>query len=115
MQTDTLLLPRLNLSGRTARGDDGLMSPPSDQDPIAVAVVGAHLEGGPLHHQLADRGARLLSRTKTAPNYRLYALDTEPPKPALVRTAQGADGAGAIDVEVWALSPAHFGLFVNGI
>src|SRR3954470_3053045 len=91
------------------------MSPPSEQDLIAVAVVGAHLEGGPLHHQLVDRGARLVSRTKTAPNYRLFALETEPPKPALVRTAQRADGAGAIDVEVWALPSAQFGEFVNGI
>jgi allophanate hydrolase len=50
---------------------------------------------------------------RTAPVYRLYALpNTTPPKPGLVRT----DGEGAaIEVEVWALSPAAFGSFVSRI
>lgn len=76
------------------------------EDEIAVAVVGAHLEGQPLNHQLTDRGGRLLARTRTAPAYRLYALaDTVPPKPGLVH----ADGGTAIEVEVWALDARGFG------
>jgi allophanate hydrolase len=76
-----------------------------------VAVVGAHLSGMPLNHQLADRGARLLGQTRTAPHYRLYCLpDTAPPKPGLLRCA---DGAGhAIEVELWRVPVDKFGSFV---
>lgn len=78
---------------------------------IALAVVGAHLSGQPLNYQLTDRDAVLLRTTKTAPAYRLYALDgTVPPKPGLVR-APDYDGNG-IEVEVWALSSEAFGQFV---
>lgn len=80
--------------------------------PILLAVCGAHLEGQPLHHQLTERGARLVARTTTAPRYRMVALPTEPPKPGLARVA----GAGAaIEVEVWALDPAGFGTFVAAV
>lgn len=79
-------------------------------DEIVLAVVGAHLSGLPLNHQLTSRGARLLQTTQTAAAYRLYALPgTVPPKPGLVRV--GATGA-AVAVELWALSPAAFGAFV---
>lgn len=65
---------------------------------IALAVVGAHLRGMPLHGQLAARGARLRAVTHTAANYRLYALNgMEPPKPGLAR----ADSGAAIAVEVY--------------
>lgn len=83
--------------------------------PIALAVVGAHLEGGPLHHQLSDRHATLVARTRTASCYRLYALPTDPPKPGLVRTPAGAEGAGAVEVEVWSLAAADFGTFVDAV
>ena len=77
---------------------------------IVLAVVGAHLSGLPLNHQLTSRGARLLEATQTTAAYRLYALPgTVPPKPGLVRV--GAGGV-AVAVELWALSPAAFGAFV---
>jgi len=79
---------------------------------VRIAVVGAHLRGQVLHHQLADRGAVLTAETTTAPSYRLYALATEPPKPGLVRVA---DGGAAIEVEVWALAPPDFASFVDEI
>ncbi|HKY15850.1 MAG TPA: hypothetical protein VJM33_13080 [Microthrixaceae bacterium] len=83
---------------------------------LPLAVVGAHLEGQPLHHQLSDRDARLVARTTTSPRYRLFALATEPPKPGLVRVADPDAGAGAaIEVEVWELDPAAFGTFVAEI
>jgi allophanate hydrolase len=51
-----------------------------------VAVVGAHLTGMPLNHQLTDRQGRLLEVTRTSAKYRLYALqETRPLKPGLVR------------------------------
>jgi allophanate hydrolase len=78
-----------------------------------IAVVGAHLEGQPLHHQLTDRDAVLVARTTTSVDYRLFALDTVPPKPGLVRTRDG-DGA-CIEVEVYELDAAAFGSFVAAI
>ncbi|MGA3190654.1 MAG: allophanate hydrolase [Bryobacteraceae bacterium] len=67
---------------------------------VSVAVVGAHLSGQPLNWQLTERRARLVKTSKTAPGYRLYALEgTVPAKPGLVRDVKFA-GAG-IEVEVW--------------
>ncbi len=87
-------------------------APHLDAHPFRIAVVGAHLAGQPLNHQLTDRGARLSTRTTTAAEYRLYALPTSPPKPGLVRTP--GDGA-AIEVEVWAIDAAGLGEFVAAI
>ncbi|MBQ2261395.1 MAG: allophanate hydrolase [Loktanella sp.] len=79
---------------------------------IALAVVGAHLTGMPLNHQLTDAGGRLIAETTTEAGYRLYALDgTVPPKPGLIRDPDGA----AIKVEIWALPDAGFGRFVTAI
>lgn len=79
---------------------------------IPLAVVGAHLAGMPLHHQLTERGARLRSRTTTAAQYRLYALKgTQPAKPGLARAAQGA----AIAVEVYDMPAETLGTFLAGI
>ncbi len=80
---------------------------------IGIAVVGAHLSGEPLNHQLTDLGGRFVRAARTTPAYRLYALpNTTPPKPGLVRAS---DGGGPIELEVWALSPAAFGTFVAKI
>ncbi|MFD0882635.1 allophanate hydrolase [Variovorax dokdonensis] len=78
---------------------------------VRVAVVGAHLSGMPLNGQLVERGARLIEATRTAAEYRLFALPgTVPPKPGLVRVPQG-EGA-AIELEVWEMPMAHYGSFV---
>jgi allophanate hydrolase len=80
---------------------------------VEVAVCGAHLEGLPLNGQLRERGALLVARTATAPEYRLYALPGGPPaRPGLVRVASGG---AAIEVEVWRLPTAAFGSFVAQI
>ena len=83
------------------------------EDSVRVAVVGAHLSGLPLNHQLTERGARLEKAARTSPNYRLYALPgTTPPKPGMVRDP----GRGsAIEVEVWRLPVREYGSFVAGI
>jgi allophanate hydrolase len=81
-------------------------------DEIAIAVVGAHLSGMVLNSELKALGGRLLEATTTAPHYKLYALDTTPPKPGLLRVA----GTGSsIELEVWALSASAFGKFVAAI
>lgn len=84
-----------------------------EDESVVVAVVGAHLTGMPLNHQLSSRHATLLEQTLTAKKYRLYALaNTTPPKPGLVRVAD--DGAEII-VELWRLDKAAFGSFVEEI
>ncbi len=74
---------------------------PAAAPTLPLAVVGAHLQGMPLHGQLVDRGCRLLSRTRSAPAYRLFALPgTTPPKPGLARVHDGEPGY-AIELEVY--------------
>ncbi|MBX0301770.1 allophanate hydrolase [Cryobacterium sp. 1639] len=82
-------------------------------DEIVLAVAGAHLSGQPLNHQLTALEGRLLETTTTAADYRLFALDTVPPKPGLVRVAAGA--GAPIEVELWALGAAEFGRFVAAL
>ncbi len=80
-----------------------------------IAVVGAHLTGQPLNHQLQELQARFVRTTTTRPIYRLYALPGgSVPKPGLIRQGAGQPGY-AIEVEIWELSPAAFGLFVAQI
>lgn len=81
---------------------------------VQIAVVGAHLSGMPLNHELTGPGGRLVCACRTAPDYRLYALpNTTPQKPGLIRDP-GFAGPG-IAVEVWAVTPAAFGRFVQAI
>ncbi|MEN5160845.1 allophanate hydrolase [Achromobacter spanius] len=81
-------------------------------DTVRVAVVGAHLTGMPLNHQLTSRHAVFVEKTATAGDYRLFALaNTTPPKPGLVKMDSGA----AIEVELWDVPVTAFGAFVAEI
>jgi allophanate hydrolase len=83
---------------------------PGTEERIAIAVVGAHLSGEPLNHQLIDGGGRFVRTARTAPAYRLYALpNTTPAKPGLMRVAERG---AAIELELWSLAPDAFGRFV---
>ena len=102
--------------GATGRAQPPLAETPSAlrDGEIPLAVVGAHLSGMALNGELRLRNARFVAETTTTADYRLYALTgVNPPKPGLLRVADG-EGA-AITVEVWALSPAEFGRFVGDI
>ncbi len=92
-------------------------SPAAAQAPegrIAIAVVGAHLTGLPLNRELIELGAAFLGEVETTKDYRLFALPgAAPPKPGLLRVADGA--GAAIKAEVWTLDPAAFGAFVARI
>lgn len=112
----TLLAPAFHdaviadLAARFLAEPSGPGWPEAAGAPVAeLAVFGAHLRGQPLEHQLTGRGARWAGPIATAPRYRLFALDTVPPKPGLVR----ADGDGAaIAGERWVLSPSALGEFL---
>lgn len=78
-----------------------------------IAVVGAHLTGMPLNHQLTDRQAVYIETTTTSVDYALYALHgTHPAKPGLRRLQQKNQ---AIIVELWDIPTARFGEFVAEI
>ena len=80
---------------------------------IPVAVIGAHLSGMALNHELTSCGGTFVKTAATERAYRLYALPGGPPRrPGLVRTS---NGGAAIVTEVWALPPAAFGEFVAAI
>ncbi|EEF63414.1 allophanate hydrolase [Pedosphaera parvula] len=85
----------------------------TNDERISLAVVGAHLRGQPLHHQLTTLNAEFVKQTTTAPSYRLHALPgTVPPKPGLERVS---DGGSAIELEVYRLNPDAFGNFVGNV
>ncbi len=102
-------------------GATGLAAPEPPSAPvqapsgrIAIAVVGAHLAGLPLNRELIALGASFLREVETTKDYRLFALPgAAPPKPGLLRVADGA--GAAIKAEVWTLDPAAFGAFVAKI
>ncbi|MCD7111406.1 allophanate hydrolase [Rhizobium sp. DKSPLA3] len=81
---------------------------------IDLVVVGAHLSGMPLNHQLVALDGQFSRAARTTADYRLYALaGTVPPKPGMIRVA---DGEGThIEVEIWRLTPSAFGRFVAAI
>ncbi|KHN56253.1 allophanate hydrolase [Pectobacterium fontis] len=100
----------LGATGKALPAEAGTL-PPSALH-VRLAVVGAHLTGMPLNHQLTRRDAVWVEETRTAENYRLYALaNTQPAKPGLVKSTDGA----AIIVELWDIPLARFGEFVAEI
>ncbi|MGE0766611.1 MAG: allophanate hydrolase [Hyphomicrobiaceae bacterium] len=81
---------------------------------IEIAVVGAHLSGMALNHELRDRGGLFLRAVDTESSYRLFALPGGPPKrPGLVRVSAGT--GFAIATEVWSLPVEGFGRFVASV
>jgi len=78
-----------------------------------LVVFGAHRRGQPLHHQLADAGARFRGVVHTAPDYRMLDLRTTPPKPGIVAAAPGT--GRALEGERWTLSPAALGTFLAAL
>ncbi|MFT3661524.1 MAG: allophanate hydrolase [Gordonia sp. (in: high G+C Gram-positive bacteria)] len=93
--------------------DSGPTWPESAGAPaVELAVFGAHMRGGPLTHELSDRGARWSGEVVTAPSYRLVALDTVPPKPGLIRDPSRGR---AIRGETWSVPPAALGEFLAAL
>ncbi|THF58634.1 allophanate hydrolase [Pseudothauera rhizosphaerae] len=103
------MAPPLGATGHPAAARS--LTPPA-AGVVRLAVVGAHLSGMPLNHQLSSRRAAFVERTHTSADYRLYALaGTVPPKPGLAKAQAGA----AIEVELWDVPLAAFGSFVAEI
>lgn len=102
-----LPLGKSNIKGSRTELTIGVNS----KDSIEIAVVGAHLQGMPLHSQLGDRHAHFIKSCKSAKSYRLFALpNTTPPKPGLVKAASNGM---AIDLEVYAMPRSEVGSFLE--
>jgi allophanate hydrolase len=103
----------LGATGRSAEiGADADAIASEPERAVRIAVVGAHLTGLPLNHQLTARGAAFVERCRTAACYRLFALpNATPPKPGLARDERGR----SIEVELWDLPEAAVGSFVAEI
>lgn len=107
---------RLHRAGDLPMGASGLALPPvamhaeaPSPDVMRLCVCGAHMSGLPLNPQLRSLGGRLHARTRTAPRYRLFALeDSRPPRPGLLRVEDGV----AVEVEIWELPRERFGEFM---
>ena len=81
---------------------------------IELVVVGAHLTGLALNHELVGHGGTYARALGTRPCYRLFALAGGPPRrPGLLRVGE-REGA-SITAEVWSLPDDGFGRFVAGI
>ena len=107
-------------SGTTMGATGGIAAKPRSAPVLAgdgkieLAVVGAHLSGLPLNHELVSLGAVFLREVKTVPTYKLFALpNTVPPKPGLLRVA--SEQGTSIICEIWALDAKAFGEFVSRI
>jgi allophanate hydrolase len=114
------LAQALHLSARCGSGIDTaaqippLPEPASEPERAEIAVVGAHLSGMPLNHELLALDARLVTTARTTSDYRLFILPgTTPAKPGLVK-APGGDGPG-IEVEIWSMTMTAFGRFCAAI
>lgn len=79
-------------------------------DEIGFVVCGAHMSGLPLNHELTSRCARYLGTTKTAREYRLFALP-DGRRAGIVRM----EGGAAIEVELWALPLTAIGGFLENV
>jgi allophanate hydrolase len=89
-------------------------APPANapQGCVRVAVVGAHLRGMPLNHQLTHRDARFVAETRTSPEYRPLRAGRH--RAGQARVDGSADGASII-VELWDIPLPRFGEFVAEI
>jgi allophanate hydrolase len=78
---------------------------------VPLVVVGAHRRGQPLAHELERLGAAWDGEVRTAARYRMVALDTQPPKPGVYRSGDGAE----LVAERWLLPEAGLGTFLAAL
>ncbi|MDI2036212.1 allophanate hydrolase [Paenarthrobacter nitroguajacolicus] len=78
---------------------------------VPLVVIGAHRRGQPLAPQLEELGGVWDGPVRTAPRYRMVALDTNPPKPGMYRSSEGAELVG----ERWFVSEGGLGNFLANL
>jgi allophanate hydrolase len=91
---------------RRIAGEPAASSQPIGAPGHKLMVIGAHLSGQPLNHELTSRGARFLAAVRTEQHYCMFALPTTPAKPGLQHIGLGG---ASIEGELWLLPPAGLG------
>ncbi len=95
--------------------DPGRAGPPVEaSEGLPLLVIGAHLRGQPLHAQLRGLGARFQCPVRTAAQYRLYALDTEPPKPGMTHVGENPSGASIVG-ELYSIPAPALGVLLSSL
>ena len=97
----------------SAVAEEGLFHKAAPGSLTRLAVAGLHLSGQPLNPQLLNLGARLAGTFRTVPRYRLYAIERPGRKfPGMVRQSEGG---AAVTLEVWEMSSAALGAFLENV
>lgn len=87
------------------------LTAPACADGVEIVVAGAHLRGEARNGDLVRLGGRLVERTTTGPDYRMWVL-SDGRRPAI---AAVGDGGCPIEVEVWALPGDAVGEFLKTV
>lgn len=83
------------------------------EEPLEIAVCGAHLEGLPLNWQLKECGAVLSEKTISAKGYRMFLLNgTGVKKPGMIRDESAPY---SFELEVYRVPSENAGLFLAQI
>ncbi|MDR2077259.1 MAG: allophanate hydrolase [Desulfovibrio sp.] len=107
------LLPLAEAYHKTANLPFGACRRQRRRECMEIAVVGAHMRGLALNHQITALGGTFSRTCRTAPRYRMFVLPGEPARPAILRTD---DGCGrALEAEIWNLPMDNVGPFLSGI
>lgn len=77
---------------------------------VDLAVFGLHLKGFPLETQLTDLGAVYKETTKTSPEYKMYALETNPPKPGVEKVTENGN---ELEIDIWSIPECKVGAFLS--
>jgi len=80
---------------------------------IHVAVAGAHMSGYSLNHQLLSLDGKFSGEMKTTPNYKIYDITKSGDKIARPGIVRVSEGGIPVEVEVWRMSVANFGKFMQ--
>ena len=79
---------------------------------LEIVVFGAHMRGEPLNQDLIGLGGTFVGSCRTAPLYRMFALDGSVARPALAQS--GAEGY-SLEGEVWSLPSDSIGTLLPRI
>lgn len=79
-----------------------------NKETTLVAVCGLHMRGFPLEKQMIEHGAVFVREAKTAPEYKMVKLSSNPPKPGLIHSSESD---ASFEVEIWEMPLTEFGSF----
>lgn len=82
---------------------------PINKETTLIAVCGLHMRGFALEKQMIEHGAVFIREAKTAPEYNMIKLPSDPPKPGLIHANERGT---SLEVEIWEIPLTELGSFV---